>query len=119
MSTLKKYGLSSALVFGLPLVASAQNITVQDPGIQTLLENIFNVVAPILITLIILYILFGAFRFATAGGDEEARENGKNILLYGAIGLVIIGSLLGLVSFVLQSVQVSGTPDTNVPGFNN
>lgn len=121
MSTLKKSLLPSALAFALPLVAAAQSSvnvnTAAFTEIRGVLETIFNVLAPILITLIILYILWGAFRFATAGGDEDARESGKNIMLYGAVGLVVIGSLLGLISWVLSLVQVGGTPNTNVNGF--
>ncbi|PSO46720.1 MAG: hypothetical protein BRC24_00500 [Parcubacteria group bacterium SW_4_46_8] len=122
MNTLKKSILSSAIALGLPLLTFAQQVNVNESAfndIKEFIQDIFNVLAPILLTLIILYILWGAFRFATAGGDEEAREAGKSIMLYGAVGLIVISALLGLLSWLLNLVNVgSGTPNTNVDGFN-
>lgn len=116
MNRIKKYAFS-AMLFLFPVVAAAQ-INVNDPGIVGTLQQVFDILAPIFVTLIILYILWGAFRFATAGGSEEARESGKQIMLYGAIGLVVIGSLLGLIGWLLDIVQVNDGIDVNNVGDN-
>ena len=111
--------LAAITLFALPLLVGAQASEVTVPvnigdnigGITAGINNLFSIIAPILIAVVIIYLLFGAFTFATAGGDEEKRERGKNILLYGLIGVFLIVSIIGLINFVINSFTI-GTNDT-------
>lgn len=105
ISTIKKYTLP-LMAYALPVVAAAQITVEQDvTAIDETLQSIYNLASGIIVTLIIIYILYGAFKFATAGGNEEKRKDGQNIMLYGLVGLVIVGSLLAIVNFVVGSVS--------------
>lgn len=111
-----KIGLASVYAFA-PVVASAQIVIGENgiSGLESVLEQIYNIASPIAVTLIIIYLLYGAFLFATGGGDEERRGRGKDILLYGLVGLIIITSLLGIVNFVVNSISFESSADVPNP----
>jgi hypothetical protein len=52
----------------------------------------------------VLYIVWGAFKLM----KEEGREEGKNIVLYGIIGLFVMVSIWGLVNVLDNTFQLSG-----------
>jgi len=54
-------------------------------------------------------IIYGGFLYITAAGDEQGTEKGKNILLYSAIGIVII-----FISFALTNTLLGvANPDAD------
>lgn len=52
----------------------------------------------------VVLVLYGGFVYMTAGGNEEKVEQGKKILMNAGIGLIIILSAYGIVSFVMKSL---------------
>jgi uncharacterized membrane protein len=85
----------ASLVFQLlPLFVLAQSPYQQPPpvslslmGIRDIIEKIVNWVSGVLFFIGILMILWAAFRFMTAGGEEDAVKKAKSTLLYGLIGI--------------------------------
>ncbi len=65
------------------------------------ISAIMNVVIPILITLAVLYVIWGVIKYATAKESEDQAE-GRRVIISGIIGLFIIVSIWGLVG-VLNS----------------
>ncbi len=63
-------------------------------------------------------VLYGGFVYMTAGGSEEKVAQGKKILVNAGIGLVIIFSAFGIVSFVLRNLVSATTGDIG-PGGNS
>lgn len=64
----------------------------------------------------LLLVLYGGFVFMTAGGSEEKVAQGKKILVNAGIGLVIILSSFGIVSFVLRGLISATTSDVGAGG---
>jgi heme/copper-type cytochrome/quinol oxidase subunit 4 len=66
---------------------------------------------PLLYALAFVYLLIGLVRyFFIEGGNEESREKGKQMLIYGMIGIVVIFSVWGLVNLFLSTLNsVAGT----------
>lgn len=67
-------------------------------------------------------LVYAGFLWMTAAGSPERVDRAKTILRNGVIGLAIILSAFGIVTFVLQALgQVSNTPNfnqgVNFPGF--
>ncbi len=56
----------------------------------------------ITIPLALLFFLYGLMRFILNAGNEDAREQGKNIMIWGIVALFVMVSVWGLVS-ILQS----------------
>lgn len=63
-------------------------------------------------------VLYGGFVYMTAGGNEDRIAQGKKILVNAGIGLIIILSAFGIVSFVMNQL-VAATTDTGAGGAGN
>ena len=59
---------------------------------------------PLLYALAFLYFMVGVARFIFLGG-QEGREKGKNMMIYGLIGLVVIFGIWGIVNLLLTTLQ--------------
>lgn len=97
--------------------ATVQNGTFQ--GIICLIGGWLNTLVPILIALGVVYFVWGVITYMI-GDDEEAKAKGKNRIIYGIIGLVVIVAMWGLVKIVTNSFglsqDVGGTELPCVPG---
>jgi NADH:ubiquinone oxidoreductase subunit 2 (subunit N) len=103
---MKKLGyISTALAF--PFLAFAQINTVTDAG-NVVINLINNVAVPIVFALAFIVFIFGIFQYFIQGGhDEEKREAGKSLMLWGLIGFFVMVSVWGLVNIL------RGTFNTN------
>jgi hypothetical protein len=74
----------------------------------TIVGNIVSIVSggliPVLYALAFLYFVYGLTRFVFADGEEN-RTKGKNIMIYGLIGLVVIFGVWGFVGIMLTTLN--------------
>ncbi|MEJ0002242.1 MAG: pilin [bacterium] len=63
------------------------------------LNEILSALLPFLVTLGIIYFVWGVVSYVIAD-DEEAKKKGRDRMIYGIIGLVVIVGVWGLVSWV-------------------
>ncbi len=99
--------LSSSVLSFMPLMAFAQNTggkctgvglgTVE--GIICKIGDIFNIIIPILVIAGVLFFVWGVVQYVIAN-DEEAKKRGKDRMIYGIIGLVVIVAMWGLVGII-------------------
>lgn len=84
-------------------------------GILTTIVGILNFLVPALITLGIVYFIWGVIGYITAG-DDEKKNAARTHMIYGIIGLFVIVSVWGLVT-VLQNTfgTGSGAPSQQLP----
>ncbi len=104
--------------FALPLVMFAQ---VSDPVIDATggrfgdsLNNILtftnNVLIPFIIGIGFLVFVWGMFKFFIVGGaNEEAKEQGKSLMIYATLGFVLIIVFWGIVNLLATSTGLSGS----------
>jgi hypothetical protein len=89
------------------LNSSGQTVNAFAPGtIQNILCNIGNVLdtlIPILIILGVVYFIWGVVSYVISD-DEEAKKKGRDRMIYGIIGLVVIVAMWGLVSIVNKTL---------------
>lgn len=119
-----KKRLAPLVGFGLvltPIFAFAQStcLTAQAGTIEKILceiSNILNTIIPIIIVLGVVYFVWGVVSYVIAS-EEEAKTAGRNRMIYGIIGLVVIVSMWGLVGIVTRTFGLnSNTPNViNVP----
>lgn len=88
----------------LPMIAFAQSGT-QIYSIIGIVQNILNFIVPLIITLGIIYFIYGVVGYATAK-DEEKRKESREIMIYGIIGLFVIVSIWGLIRFLGSATGV-------------
>ena len=101
-----------------PLVAFAQS---PDAGpVKSVLENVLTflkVVIPILITLALLVFGWGIIKLITAGEDVKKRTDAKGILTWGIIGIFVLTSMYGIITFVKDYIGIPENQPIQVPKF--
>lgn len=87
---------------------SEQNMGVCNLGANPKLSNLFNYVTcfinssiiPLLITLTVAMFIWGVVQFVANSDEESKREKGKQFMIWGIIGLVVMVGVWGLVKIV-------------------
>jgi hypothetical protein len=72
----------------------------------TTIQNILNSVVPILISLGLVYFVWGVVMYVIAGG-EDAKTKGRDHIIYGIVGLAVILSVWGLVGLVGRTFNLN------------
>jgi hypothetical protein len=114
--------VASVLGFALPAIALAQTTPTLGNFSQLLLSigTIINTALPIIVALALLFFFYGLAKFILASGDEEARKQGKHIMIWGIVALFVMVSVWGLVAFLGQALGIQqGQSLPNVPRVNN
>lgn len=109
---MKFFGVAG--LFAAPVMALAQSaatsggVAVGGNTIFNILGTIaaiLNVIIPILITLAVVYVIYGVIKYATAK-DEEAQKEGRTVIVSGIIALFVIVSIWGLVAILNSTFQI-------------
>lgn len=103
----------AAIIFILPVFVYAQT---RQP--QTSITTPEKVIALInkaggwfysaLVALAVVFIIYAAFKFLTAGGDEKNIETAKQQLIYAIIALAVAMLATGIVKVLKQFLGVTG-----------
>lgn len=110
--TLKRILAGGILAWVFPLLAAAATID----SILAQVKVILNFVIGILFVLVTLYFIWGVIQYVSAAGDEEKLKNGKQHMLWGIIGMVVMAAAWGIVSIVMTTFGVgTGTGGVVVP----
>src|SRR3989344_322232 len=85
-------------------------------GIICKIGDILSVIIPILVVLGVVYFVWGVISYVI-GDDEEAKKKGRDRMIYGIIGLVVIVAMWGLVSILDNTFGLGvGTSTPPLPG---
>lgn len=119
MNQLRKISIYSAVFLSasFPLLASAQ---FENDVVSPILENAVRA-ARILVALAFLLALFmfawGIVKFISAAGDPEKIREAKQFLLWGVLGMAVLASVFGLITFLQSYFGVpGGAGDIPIPG---
>ncbi len=74
-------------------------------GIIGVISNILSILIPILITVAVLWVMYGALQYIMAGDDEKAAK-AKGTILHGIIALFVMVSIWGLVAILNNTFGV-------------
>lgn len=118
----KLIALSGSMFSFVPMLALAQNAVggcnAVEPGtIQAIIcrvGNIIDLLIPILVVLGVLYFVWGVVQYVIAS-DEEAKGTGRQRMIYGIIGLVVIVAMWGLVGIVTRTFGLNGSAEISIP----
>ncbi|MFA6476653.1 MAG: pilin, partial [Candidatus Paceibacterota bacterium] len=80
------------------------------PGLGSVvcqINELLSAILPVLIAFGVVYFIWGVVMFVIADG-EEAKEKGKNRMIYGIIGLAVIVGMWGLVNIITTTFGLEG-----------
>jgi len=101
--------LSLALLALTPFLVTAQESEPNLNFFQSLLQQVgalIEVAVPILIALAVLLFIWGLIKFIFASDNDEARAEGKKVMVWGIIALFVIVSVWGIVALLNQVTGV-------------
>jgi hypothetical protein len=124
MKKISKLTLVPVLIASLstPLVALAQTGINQGPlaSYASGIINIINgVLVPTLMAVAFIVFLYGVYKYFILGADDEkSRTEGRQFVLWGIIGFVVILSVWGLVAIVRNTFGLTTGNNPTPPTFN-
>ncbi len=92
-----RFGLPVAIMFS-PLIASAQGATIG--SILLTLQDLLNLLVPILITAALLYFIWGFAKYIGSHGEKVEVEKGRDMMIWGVLSMFAIVAIWGLVAIV-------------------
>ena len=87
-----------------PLVAHA--IALQ--GIITTLLTLFTMLIGFLVTLGLIYFLWGVAKYISSGSDAASHDEGRQMMINGIIALFVMVSVWGLVNVLAETFSLTG-----------
>ncbi len=110
--------LGAGALFASPFLAFAQETYGGQDNLFNILgvvSGLLNTLIPILITLAIVYFIWGVFKYATAK-DGDAQAEGRTVMISGVIALFVIVSIWGLVALLNNTfgIEQGGAQDQQI-----
>ncbi len=71
--------------------------------------NLFKIFIPILLSLAVLVFFWGIVKFIYNAGDEKKIDEGKQLMLWGMVGLFVMVALWGIIGYIQVQVGLDNT----------
>lgn len=98
----------------VPVLAHAQELT----SLLTAVETIVRRLIPLAAGLALLAFFWGIARFIFAAGNEEARKEGRQFMVWSVVALFVLTSIWGIVFFLRDSLDLSRQKNIAPPSIN-
>jgi hypothetical protein len=108
------------LSFGLllsPVLVSANVNFGWATSLVDAISGIVNSLIPIAIAIGLLFFIWGLVQFIAASGDDNAKQEGKNKMIWGVVALFVIISVWGIIAIMRTLFGIGGeSVPTVIPG---
>ncbi len=115
MKKIGVYTLALTLIF-LPAVTFGQFGEVND-FLDDVMSFINGTLIPLVFGVALLVFIYGMFKyFILGGGEEESRDEGKQLMLWAIVGFVVMVSIFGIVNLISGGLGFSDEENIqNIP----
>jgi len=110
---MKKYSLLLVALAVMPFFAHAQLGNIE--GIVESIGNIVSLATPIVVGLALLVFFWGLVKFIFAAGNEDNKEDGKRLMIYGIIALFVIVAIAGILNFIKDAIGLDDSTTIKPP----
>lgn len=100
--------LGTILVPGLASAADAFSV------IDDLIE-VVGLIVPVLISAAVAVFFWGLVKFIAHAGDEKALEDGKQLMIWGMVGIFVMVALWSIVGFIHQELDLDVAAPVGLP----
>jgi uncharacterized membrane protein len=107
---MKKFIASGLVLVFFPFMALAAD---QIGGILAQLIGYLNYIVPALITIAVVYFIWGVITFISSS-DEEAKKSGRAKIINGLIGLFVIVAFWGIIAVVKNTFGIGNITGQNI-----
>ncbi len=112
---MKKVLTLTFVALALPLVSFAAINNIADVG-SFIINTINNVLVPVLFAIAFIVFIYGVFKtFILGAGSDDAKESGKNLMLWGLIGFFVMVSVWGLVNILTGTISFGNNSGVTTP----
>jgi len=119
----KKFAAAISVFSYLSLATQALALQVRDPGIgirastspSTVLTNALTIAYVIAAVLVLFFIVLGAFKWITSGGDKDAIASARKTIINALIGLALLALALVIVIAVGKVLNINVLQNFRVP----
>jgi len=111
---MKKYLVGTLPLLALPFVAFAQDLG-NLADLISALGDIVNVATPVVVGIALIAFFWGLAKFIFSAGDEEKRESGKHIMIWGIVALFVMVSIWGIVRFIGDALDIEEGGEIETP----
>ncbi len=73
--------------------------------INNIKSQIVNPIIAVMFGLALIYFLYGMLEFFQAGANDKAAEKGKEHMIYGILGLVVMVGARGIVDIIISTIN--------------
>jgi NADH:ubiquinone oxidoreductase subunit 2 (subunit N) len=99
----------------LPLISFAAINNISDVG-TFIINTINNIIVPVLFAIAFIVFIYGVFKtFILGAGNDEAKEQGKSLMLWGLIGFFVMVSVWGLVNILTGTITFGNNANVTTP----
>ncbi len=87
-----------------------QNLSELAPLVGSYINQIYYLLLAVaMITLVV-----GVFKFVANAGNEQGRKAGRQVILWGVIGIFVITSIWGIVNILQNTLELGDDSNPNV-----
>lgn len=79
-----------------------------DSIVEKVNKLIVNPIIVFLFALAVVYFLYGIFQFISNQENEEAKTKGKNHIIWGIIGIVIMMGVFTILNIIMRTFNIKG-----------
>lgn len=103
--------LGLGVVVLTPAIALAADL---DSVLDTM-GDLIGTATPIVVALALLYFFYGLAKYILNSSDEEKKDEGKSIMIWGIIALFVMVSVWGLVNILANTFEVNNNSTIDIP----
>ena len=80
-----------------------------------ILVDLIDTAIPVLVSAAVLVFFWGLAKFIRNSGNEKSHTDGRNLMIWGVIGLFVMVTVWGLVRFTQSSLGIVSGPSLGIP----
>jgi hypothetical protein len=91
----------------LPFFAQAAPGTFSE--VVYIFVDLIQTAIPIIASIALLVFIWGLIRFINSAGDAKSHEGGRQLMVWGSVGLFVLVTLWGILGFLSQQFEFGGS----------